>query len=207
MIYVDACQLLGKRDLQEILLGYSQGIEAIKNGIRNHKHTGEASFPLFFLMRHSLEIGLKYNIEFLCKYSQSNNLCTEDKRKGHSLERLLASFNEHWKHIEKKYDLKKSYNKKYQMEKVLISLNKIIKFFDKIDKSSLNFRYNKNVEVPLSTWERYGITLEDLESYGDFIEDEHISSEFFQSYKEVILMLSHLEESLGFDYTNELKSF
>jgi len=162
MIYVDACELLGKRDLQETLWGYSKGIEAIKNGIGENKHAGQASFPLFFLMRHALEIGLKYNIEFLCKHSESNNLCAEDKRDGHPLKRLLNSFNEHWNYIEKKYDLKKSYNKAYEMKKELSSLAKIIDFFERIDKNSLNFRYNKNIKIPLSVWERYGVTLEEL---------------------------------------------
>ena len=94
--------LLNERGWYHTLIEYIYAVDILYKNTTSDK----ISAPLLYLVRHSIEIGLKSTILYLCEKSDSNSMCTEEKLHGHELSRLNNCFNEHWQNIIKKYDLK-----------------------------------------------------------------------------------------------------
>lgn len=121
--------------LGHIITQYDQVIEFLVDGILNHGFdVNKIYLPLFFLIRHSLEIGLKFNL-------QQANIQFGEYNDIHSLERLYNLFGDKKgylsnldlgklsEHTKKQYD---EFKKQYE------NLEKVIK---RLDHNSLFFRF------------------------------------------------------------------
>ena len=91
---------------------YENTVDILINQIIEEKHRVDTiSHPLLYLMRHSIELGLKENIKYLKKYSKLPIL----KSKTHTLSDLFLEFEKHYKKIaiENNFEieLKEEYNK------------------------------------------------------------------------------------------------
>jgi len=196
---INLTQLLNERELYHTLIEYLNVVDIIYKNSTPDK----ISAPLLYLIRHSIEIGLKSIILYLCDKSDSNSMCTEEKLNGHGLSRLYNCFNEHWQSMIKIHDLTNqgktlkdiiNDTTKYYKE-----LKELIEFFDKYDEASTLFRYgNKN---PIKIEQKYS-----------FIESEYGGTvtlidmdKFIEKYKNTMLVFKYLEDALSgfFEYIND----
>lgn len=98
--------------------------------------------PALFLARQFLELGLKYNIRKLSKFSGSSNLLNELSSE-HGLQKLYNSFLEHYKCTKKNLKkMKKIHNEETLLENLELLLHKIIDF----DNKSMGYRYSCDQE-------------------------------------------------------------
>lgn len=91
---------------------YENAVDILINQIIEEKHRVDTiAHPLLYLMRHSIELGLKENIKYLKKYSKLPIL----KSKTHTLSYLFSEFEKHYSKIaiENNFEieLKEEYNK------------------------------------------------------------------------------------------------
>lgn len=91
---------------------YENAVDILINQIIDGKHRIDTvAHPLLYLMRHSIELGLKENIKYLKKYSKLPFL----KSKTHTLSDLFSEFEKHYNEIAVKNnfetELKEEYNK------------------------------------------------------------------------------------------------
>lgn len=91
---------------------YENAVDILINQIIDEKHRIDTiAHPLLYLMRHSIELGLKENIKYLKKYSKLPFL----KSKTHTLSDLFSEFEKHYNEIAVKKnfeaELKEEYNK------------------------------------------------------------------------------------------------
>jgi len=108
--------------------------EALDLLYQSDKPIDTIALPMMFLMRHYLELMLKYNIKYFSKFSESKSMIKKLNNE-HRLEPLANSFQEHWNLVVKKYNLQiddKEYMKNF---KILINI------INKLDSSSMSFRY------------------------------------------------------------------
>jgi hypothetical protein len=95
--------------------------------------------PMLFLMRHSIELGYKININFLAQFSQ---LKDEVDNTQHFLRKLHEALKKHFVAsidiLEIPEDIVKSF------QEVAKDTEKSMTFFDMVDKASYNFRYEKD---------------------------------------------------------------
>lgn len=123
------------KGLGHIKTQYDQVIEFLVNGILNESFDINRTYlPLFFLIRHSLEIGLKFNLE-------QSNIELSDYNSIHSLEKLYNLFNNYLSKLDlnKMSDVTKNQYNLFKNE--YIELEKIIK---RLDHDSLSFRFPIN---------------------------------------------------------------
>ena len=190
--------LLNERGWYHTLIEYIYAVDILYKNTTSDK----ISAPLLYLVRHSIEIGLKSTILYLCEKSELNSMCTEGKLHGHKLPRLYNCFNQHWQNIIKKYDLK------YQGETVKDIINdtdkynkelkELIDFFDQYDQESTLFRYGN--KKPIEIEQKYS-----------FLENEYSGTvalidvdKFIEKYKDSMLIFKYLEDALTdfFEYMN-----
>lgn len=91
---------------------YENALDILINQIIKEKHRVDTiAHPLLYLMRHSIELGLKENIKYLKKYSK----LPFSKSKTHTLSDLFTEFEKHYIKIatENNFEteLKEEYNK------------------------------------------------------------------------------------------------
>ncbi len=197
---INLTQLLNKRELYHILIEYVNAADILYKNTTSDK----ISAPFIYLIRHSIEIGLKSTILYLCEKSDSNSMCTEEKLHGHKLSRLYNCFNQHWQTIAKKYDLKNQGETLKDItnntDKYYKELKELIDFFDKYDEESTLFRYgNKN---PIQIEQKYS-----------FLESEYCGTvvlvdvdKFIEKYKNSMLVFRYLADSLSefFEYIDDV---
>ena len=118
---------------------YKNAIDELINGIEKNIPIDTISLPLLFMIRHSLEIGLKANILQLEKVNITVKKIELSGSKYHSIERLYNKLEEHLTSINDKFKIRKS---------ILVEINNYLKRFEplknklhKLDKGSFNFRY------------------------------------------------------------------
>jgi len=188
--------LLNKRELFHRLTEYINVVDILYQNTISDK----ISAPFLYLIRHSIEIGLKSTILYLCEKSDSNSMCTEEKLHGHELLRLYNCFNQHWQNIIKKYDLK---NQGETLKDIIKDTNKyhkelkeLIDFFDKYDEESTLFRYGNS-------------NLIEIDKKYSFLESEYCGTvalidvdKFIEKYKNSMLVFKYLEDALSdfFEY-------
>ncbi len=138
---INLTQLLNKRALHHTLTEYVNAVDILYKNTTSDK----ISAPFVYLIRHSIEIGLKSTILYLCEKSDLNSMCTEEKLYGHELSRLYNCFNQHWQNIIEKYDLKKQGDTLQVIlrntDKFHNELKELIDFYDEYDEKSTLFRY------------------------------------------------------------------
>lgn len=94
------------------------------------------SYPLLFLVRHSLEIGYKLNINYLSRYSGLDDKVNWDK---HNLIELHQAFKTHFMAVVKELDVDQyvvdDFNSYYS------EVEKLTRTFNDLDRGSYSFRY------------------------------------------------------------------
>lgn len=94
------------------------------------------ALPMMFLLRHYLELALKYNIGYFQEFS---NLDCEsiDLQKEHKLFLLSNCFCEHLKNVFDKVKIHKDETFEY-----FIALDELVNILNRLDKQSMSFRYS-----------------------------------------------------------------
>jgi hypothetical protein len=81
---------------------YENAIDIIFNFIVEKEHNIDTvATPVLYMMRHSTELGLKYNIRYLEKYSERK--VPAGVMRSHNLTNLLVEFNQQFQALHKKY--------------------------------------------------------------------------------------------------------
>lgn len=111
----------------DILFGQIEGKDLPVNVI---------SYPLLFLIRHSLELGYKLNIKHLSKYSRLNDKVNWNK---HFLRELHEAFRRHFMAVVKEIQVGRDIAEDF--ERRCEDLARLMKVFDTIDRGSFSFRY------------------------------------------------------------------
>ena len=198
---INLTQLLNTKELYRTLIEYDNAIDIL------YKNTtlDKIPAPFIYLIRHSIEIGLKSTILYLCEKSDSNSMCTEEKLHGHKLSRLYNCFNQHWQNIAKKYDLKNQAETLKDIindtDKYYKELKELIDFFDEYDEESTLFRYgNKN---PMQIEQKYSFLESEYSGTVTLIDVD----KFIEKYKKSILVFRYLEDALTdfFEYYKDEK--
>ena len=118
---------------------YKNVIDDIVNSVENNTPIDTVSLPLLFLIRHSLELGLKANILKLETVNTSVAKIKMSGTKYHSLEKLYQKFVEHLNVLKKKHKISNEIEK--EINAFLIKLQPLINILNKLDEGSFNFRY------------------------------------------------------------------
>ena len=96
------------------------------------------ALPMMFLVRHYLELALKYNIEYFHEFSDLG--CNDlDLQKEHKLQPLSNCFCKHFKNIFDKIDIPQKKTLEY-----FIALDELVNILNRLDKQSMSFRYSHN---------------------------------------------------------------
>lgn len=121
--------------LGHIKTQYDQVIEFLVNGILNENFDIDKTYlPLFFLIRHSLEIGLKSNLDQAnIELSKYNNI--------HSLEKLYNLFGDKIGYLSKLDLNKMSKTTKEQYDDFKNKYNDLEKIIKQLDSHSFSFRF------------------------------------------------------------------
>ena len=109
---------------------------------KSGKDINKTAFPILFMTRHCIELGLKDNIRYFSKYSKKDDYTNSD---SHNLKNLLGGFK---LHIDETINQLKSENSitidqddKIEFDKYYLEVEKLINIFDHLDKGSFSFRY------------------------------------------------------------------
>ncbi len=96
------------------------------------------ALPMMFLLRHYLELALKYNIEYFQEFSglDCKNI---DLQKEHKLQPLSNCFCIHFKNIFDKIEIPQK-----QILAYFIALDELVNILNRLDKQSMSFRYSHN---------------------------------------------------------------
>lgn len=188
---INLTQILNRKELYPTLTEYINAVDILYKNTTSDK----ISAPFIYLIRHSIEIGLKSTILYLCEKSDLNSMCTEEKLKGHKLLRLYNSFNQHWQNIIKKYDLKKQGETLQTIlkdtDKFHKELKELIDFFDEYDEESTLFRYGKN--MPIEIEQKYSFLKSKYSGTVTFIDVDKL----IELYKNSMLVFKYLEDALS----------
>lgn len=195
---INLTKLLKQQDLYHTLTEYINTVEFLSNSKINSK----ISAPFLYLIRHSIEIGLKSSILYLCEKSDINSMCSEEKLEGHELSRLYNCFNQHWQNVSIKYDLK-SQSKELEVivkdtNKFYKELKELIDFYDEFDKSSTFFRYGNKDIVEIKS--NYSFLIDD---YNGTVKTINVNK-LIEKYKNSMFVFKYLEDAL-FDYFKYIK--
>jgi hypothetical protein len=146
------------------------------------------TYPFLFLVRHTLELGFKANIEYLSKYSKS----VGGKQSNiHRLPTLHGYMKQHFEIVCKEHDIdRQTYNSFYEFSN---KLEKLVDYFDRIDKKSYSFRYPVDLDgnINFDTLERVMLV------------------EIKDKFDDAVIFLTHTIDVLGnlftwIDYHEEL---
>lgn len=127
------------RDWWNYYAQYKNAIDELVNGIEKNIPIDTISLPLLFMIRHSIEIGLKANILKLQEVNPTIKAITFGGTKSHSNEMLYNKFEEHLKLITKNFKIRESIHK--EITKYLKKFEPLKDKLHKLDKGSFNFRY------------------------------------------------------------------
>jgi hypothetical protein len=127
---------------------YKNVIDEIVDGIENNTPIDTVSLPLLFLIRHSIELGLKSNI---LKLEEVNKKVAKIKLSGtkyHSLENLFNKFVEHLNVIIKEKKISQSI--KNEIDNYLTKFEPLKDILHSLDDGSFNFRYPVDTDGKLN---------------------------------------------------------
>jgi F0F1-type ATP synthase gamma subunit len=157
---------------------YKNVIDDIVNGIEDKTPIDTVSLPLLFLIRHSLEVGLKDNI---LKLEAVNDKVAKIELRGtkyHSIEVLYNKFVQHLNTIKKNFRLTPSVVK--EIDDYLNKFEPLKEKFHKLDNGSFNFRY------PVDTEGNYNFNWNEEENLADII-DMYYSIQPFLAFTGAVL--------------------
>lgn len=105
------------------------------------------AYPIMFLVRQSIELGLKANIRYFSKYSEVDN---HTKGNKHFLKPLQDSFKVHIektiKNLKDKHNIEVDKDEIKQFKEYFDKLDKLTDIFELLDKGSDAFRYPVNTK-------------------------------------------------------------
>jgi hypothetical protein len=149
------------RDWWNYYAQYKNAIDELVNGIEKNIPIDTISLPLLFMIRHSIEIGLKANILKLEEVNPTIKKIQLGGTKSHSIELLYNKFEEHLNLIIKNFEIRKI---------IVLEINEFLKSFkplknklEKLDKGSFNFRY------PVDTKGNYNFNWEKKENIAGIV--------------------------------------
>ena len=171
------------------LSAYREAIELLFQQIESgHAPVDTLAIPFLFMVRHSLEIGYKMNINYLSRYSNLDDKVDWDK---HFLAELHEAFARHYMAVSEKLEVEEKVDTEFQeMHKKLGDLTTQL---NKIDRGSFSFRY------PM-----------DLDQKRVFDHDEKINLlDVKETFDQAMILLFHTADVLSIytdyhDYMNEL---
>lgn len=151
-----------KRSWWQYYHNYKNVVDEIVNNIDNRKIIIDTvSLPLLFLIRHSLELGLKANILMFERINAEIKKISLNGPRSHSLDNLYNKFIEHLNCIKNKYEIR---------PEILAQMNNYLENFDPLriklhclDKGSFNFRY------PVDTKGKYNFSWDTKENIADIL--------------------------------------
>lgn len=111
---------------------YKEAFDAL---YESDKPVDTIALPMMFLMRHYLELILKYNIMYFDKFSDTNYL-TGSLNSIHNLEKLADGFKQHWNSVVTKHNLSADGSEYFSNFQDLINL------IHHLDGFSMSFRYS-----------------------------------------------------------------
>ena len=125
------------------LVSYKRSFDIlIKYVVDSKSHVDHIAYPLLFLARHCMELGLKTNIRYFSKYSEIDDLV---KKGTHNLEDLFRAFKLHvektFENLKKKYQIVVEKDDKKSFIDLCGEVEKLKNVFHALDKNSDAFRY------------------------------------------------------------------
>ncbi|MEZ9573375.1 hypothetical protein AB4249_08105 [Vibrio sp. 10N.261.55.F4] len=96
------------------------------------------ALPMLYIMRHYLELALKFNIDYFHEYSGSRNMVGKSV---HSLSSLSNAFKEHWKLTKDRYNIT------VEDCEMLRYFSNLVKQLDELDSYAISFRYSHDREL------------------------------------------------------------
>jgi hypothetical protein len=119
------------------LSSYRDAVETLFSKIVSDRVSVDTlALPFLFMVRHSLEIGYKMNINYLAKYSKLDDKVNWDK---HYLRELHQAFGKHYDAVSRRFGVDTETNAEFK-EKYK-HVEKLTIILDKIDRKSFAFRY------------------------------------------------------------------
>jgi hypothetical protein len=109
--------------------------EAFETLYQSDKPVDTIALPMMFLMRHYLELILKYNIKYFSEYSDLDFMVSKIKSE-HKLKELASGFKQHWNTVVSKYTIE------IDDSQYIINFDNFIDLMDTIDRYSMSFRYS-----------------------------------------------------------------
>jgi len=114
----------------------------IKDVLDTKSHVDYIAYPILFLARHCMELGLKTNIRYFAKYSEKDNFV---KAGTHNLEDLFHAFKIHvektFENLKTKYQIVIEKDDKKAFRDLCDEVEKLKNIFHALDKNSDAFRY------------------------------------------------------------------
>lgn len=130
-------QLGGFKDFLHYLNSFEKAVELLYSKVSNAEETPySVALPLLFLMRHSLELGYKYNIVEL---HYLNEIPYDPKKFDHPLRKLHNKLRELFQQAATKWSLSKSTLEDFDHH--YVRTKRCMEEFEKLDNSSATFRY------------------------------------------------------------------
>lgn len=132
----------------------------IKDVLVTNSHVDYIAYPLLFLARHCMELGLKTNIRYFSKYSGKMDYV---KAGTHDLNQLFSAFKMHvektFENLKAKYQIEIEKDDKKSFNDLCKQVEKLNNTFHLIDKNSDAFRYpvDKNQNPSFQHGERINI--------------------------------------------------
>lgn len=114
----------------------------IKDVLDTNSHVDYIAYPILFIARHCMELGLKTNIRYFAKYSGIDNYVVAGT---HNLEGLFSAFKLHvektFENLKIKYGIVVEKQDKKAFRELCNEVEKLNTTFHAIDKNSDAFRY------------------------------------------------------------------
>ncbi|MGG6231463.1 hypothetical protein [Tenacibaculum sp. SDUM215027] len=114
----------------------------IKDVLVTDFHVDYIAYPILFLARHCMELGLKTNIRYFAKYSEKDDYV---KAGTHDLENLFRAFKMHvdktFETLKTKYGIEVERDDKKSFKELCEEVEKLNNTFHLLDKNSDAFRY------------------------------------------------------------------
>ncbi|MCA9385438.1 hypothetical protein KC717_02195 [Candidatus Dojkabacteria bacterium] len=116
--------------------GYRLAVDELFNSLLKRRSIDILAYPFLFLIRHTIELGLKANIHLLANYSE------QDYGVGksiHKLKYLQDAMMKHFEYLSKTEPKDDTIYKGFHTENEKLSV--LIDYFENIDLMSMSFRY------------------------------------------------------------------
>lgn len=114
----------------------------LKDVLVTNSHVDYIAYPILFLARHCMELGLKTNIRYFAKYSLKDDYV---KAGTHDLENLFRAFKMHidktFENLKAKYEIEIAKEDKKSFNELCNEVEKLNSTFHLLDKNSDAFRY------------------------------------------------------------------